>query len=236
MTVDESMPELIGEVTNALFLRAREMAQGAKGIRCEDFIAAAAAFAGEVCMRKAADFDFDNHAFTPGERIFSQKVNVVLSGDVTEWKDVPVTSAFGALHNLLTRSREIAWPPETFPGIAAIYENFAKGRGHGVAPVQWGYVPLSLSPSHFPQMPPLRSAFELRKVALGIIGKKPIPVDLLLAASSISLIKALTVTRSAIDNAVAIRLAMETMNGIAKTAPVLPKHMQEFAAKANAGS
>jgi hypothetical protein len=35
---------------------------------------------------------------------------------------------------------------------------------------------------------------------------------------------------------VAIRLTFETLNGMAKTAPVLPKHMQEFATKATAGS
>jgi hypothetical protein len=230
------MPELITDLTNALFKLAGEMARSPKGIRCEDFISAAAAFAGEVCMRKAADFDFDNSTFAPGKRVFSQKVNAVLSGDVTEWKDVPVTSAFGAIYNLLARSREIAWPPETFPGISQIYENFAKGLGHGASPAQWGYVPLSLPPAHLPQMPPLRSAFELRQVALGITGKQPIPTDALFAASSITLIKTLTVTRSAIDNAVAIRLALETMNGMAKTAPVLPRHMQEFAAQAKAGS
>jgi hypothetical protein len=236
--MDASMPELTAKLTDALFRKAKEMAEGPREgtYRCEDFISAAAAFLGEVCMRKAADFDFDNHSYTPGKRIFSQKVNVILSGDSAEWRDVPITSAFGALHNVLIRSREIAWPPETFPSVAEVYESFARSGGQGAPPVQWGYVPLSLPSDHFPRMPPLRSAFELRRVALGVIGKQPIPLDLLFAASSVSLIKVLIATRSAIDNAVAVRLAMETMNGMAKTAPVLPRHMQEFAAKANLGS
>ena len=225
------MPELIGKLTDALFLKAKAIAEGPKKgrYRCEDFISAAAAFAGEVCMRKAADFDFDNHSFTPGQRIFSQKVNIFLSGDLTEWRDVPIDSAFGGLYNVLTRSFEIAWPPETFPSIAEIYENFAKSRGHGAPPVQWGYVPLTVSPDHFPQMPPLRAAFEIRRLALAISGQQPIPVDVLRGVSLGCLIKTLIVTRSAIGKGVAIRLAMETINGMAKTAPVLPRHMQEFA-------
>src|SRR5665213_1762622 len=139
------MPELTDKLFSAAYLGAQEMARGPKGIRCEDFISAAAAFAGEVCMRKAADFDFDNHSFPPGKRIFSQKVNFFLSGDRTEWRDVPVDTAFGSLYHVLTRSREIAWPPESFPGIAEIYENFARSGGHGMPPVQWGYVPLTVS-------------------------------------------------------------------------------------------
>ena len=78
-------------------------------------------------------------------------------------------------------------------------------------------------------MPPLRSAFELRRAALEIINQEPIPIDAFSSASSITLISALTVTQPAIDKAVAIRLAMETMNGMAKTAPVLPRHLEEFA-------
>lgn len=217
------MAELIEKLTDALFRLAQTRAEGSKGrYRSEDLISAAAAFAGEVCMRKAADFDFEDHPFTPGQRIFSRKVNKVLSGDMTDWATVPLESAFGALHNLLTHSQEIAWPPETFPDIAEIYQNFAKGSA------QWGYVPLSLPSDHVPRMPPLRSAFELRQVALPIKNEQPIAVDALFSASLTSLVTALTVTQSAIDNAVAIRLAIETMNGIAKTAPVLPRHMEEF--------
>jgi hypothetical protein len=218
------MPDLVVKLTDTLFRLAQTIAEGATGrYRCEDLISATAAFAGEVCMRKAADFDFDNHVFTPGQRVFSPKVNVVLSGNLADWRTVPVTSAFGALYNLLTHSEEIAWPPEIFPNIAEIYKNFANGSA------EWGYVPLSLSSGHIPRMPPLRSAFELRRAALEIINQEPIPIDVFSSASSITLISALTVTQPAIDKAVAIRLAMETMNGMAKTAPVLPRHLEEFA-------
>jgi hypothetical protein len=217
------MPELIETLTDALFRLAQTRAEGAKGrYRSEDLISAAAAFTGEICMRMAADFDFDDHPFTPGQRIFSRKVNSVLSGDLTDWEVVPVTSAFGALRNLLTHSQEIAWPPETFPDIAEIYENFTK------ITVAWGYVPLSVSSDHAPRMPPLRSAFELRQAVLPSGDEPPVPIDVLFSAGLTSLVTALTVTQSAIDRSVAITLAIETMNGLAKTAPVLPRHMREF--------
>ena len=44
--------------------------------------------------------------------------------------------------------------------------------------------------------------------------------------SQLALVKVLTKTRRAIAEAVAIKLAFETINGMAKTAPVLLKHMQ----------
>ena len=218
------MPEHHANLAALLFDAAKAMTQFPKGRnRCEDLISATAAFAGEVCMRKAAAFDFDNHTFTPGKRIFSDKVNAVLSGDKIDWNDIPVDSAFGELRAFLTGRPDIQWPAETFPLVAEVYKVFAKGAPR----LEWGYVPLSAPPANAPHMPPLRCAFELRRIALSVIS--PHSINLLRTFSAVALTKALVVTRQAIDPAIAIRLAMETMNGIAKTAPILPQHIQEFA-------
>jgi hypothetical protein len=223
------------ELVEKLSQFAQALAEGPrKGMfRCEDMISAAAAFAGECCLRKSAVIDFDNHNLTPGKRIFSDKINDVLSGDRTSWSEIPITSTFGTLYNALTHS-EIpngAWDPRLFPEVAEIYRQYAAA---GAPP--WGYVPLTVAPVHTPKMPPLRAAFELRRLAFAHRTPEfPKPNDLL-AISQFLLMKILMMTRTGIDEIVAIRLTFETLNGMAKTAPVLPKHMQEFAAKAPAGS
>jgi len=210
------------------------MAEGPKQcFRCEDIISAAAAFAGECCLRKAAIFDFDNHDCVPGQAIFSGEINHILSGDRTDWGDVPVTSVFGGLHNILTHFPEEPWDPSAFPGVAEIYRGYAAARGHGAPPIQWGYVPLTLAPHHAPRHPPLRAAFELRRFTFAVCAQDlPKPGDLCNIAQ-LSLLRALAKLRRAIDKAVAIRLAMETLNSMAKMAPVLPRHIREVASKAS---
>jgi hypothetical protein len=224
------------ELVEKLYQLTEALAEGPrKGMfRCEEMISVAAAFVGECCLRKSAVIDFDNHDFAPGRRIFSDRINEVLSGDRTSWKGIPISSAFGALYNLLTRADAPngVWDPQLFPEIADIYQQYAAASGS----VPWGYVPLTVAPMHMPKMPPLRAAFELRGLAFAHRTPGfPNPDDLL-AISQFLLMKVLMKTRRGINEAVAIRLAFETLNGMAKTAPVLPKHMQEFAARAKAGS
>src|SRR6202011_6167898 len=100
--------------------------------------------------RRAAIFDFDNHDCRPGQAIFSGNLNLILIGDRTDWGDVPITSAFGGLHKILTHFREEPWDPGTFPHMAEIYRGFPRPRGHAAPPIQWGYVPLTLAPHHAP--------------------------------------------------------------------------------------
>ena len=63
---------------------AQAMAEGqSKGMfRCEDMISATAAFVGECAMRNADELDVDNHPYAPGRAIFSQRINMVLSGEI----------------------------------------------------------------------------------------------------------------------------------------------------------
>jgi hypothetical protein len=224
--------ELVGKLGQL----AQALAEGPrKGMfRCEDMISAAAAFAGECCLRKSAVIDFDHHDFAPGKRIFSDRINDILSGDRASWKEIPITSTFGTLYNALTHS-EIPhgiWDHRLFPEVTEIYQQHAAAGGS----TPWGYVPLTVAPMHAPKMPPLRAAFELRRLAFANLTPDfPKPNDLL-AISQFLLMKVLMKTRPSINEAVAIRLTFETLNGMAKTAPVLPKHMQEFATKATAGS
>ena len=209
---------------------AQAMAEGqSKGMfRCEDMISATAAFVGECAMCNADELDVDNHPYAPGRAIFSQRINMVLSGDRTDWREVPITSTFGALYGILTHAGAPggAWDPRIFPDIAGIYQSYAAARGPNAPAGQWGFVPLGVAPGHAPKMPPLRAAFELRRLAFANrTAAFPSRTDLS-TVSQLALVKVLTKTRRAIAEAVAIKLAFETINGMAKTAPVLLKHMQ----------
>jgi hypothetical protein len=227
------MPNQHADLVEKLDHFTQALAEGPKKgmFRCEDMISAAAALVGECCLRNSAVFDFDHHDLAPGRAIFSDKITGILSGDRANWQEIPLTSVFGVLYFTLTRNPKAPWNPGIFPDVAEIYRHYAAARGSKAPAVQWGYVPLTSTPAHAPTKPPLRAAFELRCLAL----KDPtlFPGDLLSVSQSL-LIKTLIKVRSAIDDAVAIRLALETMNGMAKMAPVLPRHMQEFAAAAKA--
>jgi hypothetical protein len=197
--------------------------------RCEDLISAAAAFAGEACMRRARDFDVDNHDYNPGSPIFSTTVNVLLSGDRSEWKDIPVTSAFGGLYSLLTNHSQAPWPSALFPNVGELYGRFAAARRNGTPKEQWGQAPLSVPAAHLPAMPPLRAAFEIRRMVFSRWRSDQFSPDGLTTVAQTCVLKFLIMLRAHIDPRIAVTLAMETLNAMAKTAPVLARHMEEFA-------
>jgi hypothetical protein len=230
------MTDQPGGLVERLSQFAQALSEGPqKGMfRCKDMISAAAAFVGECSLRKSAVFDFENHNLKPGSGVFSDRINKVLSGDLTNWPDIPAASTFGALRNILTHSDvpNGSWDPRVFPDIAAIYQHNAAARGS----TPWGFVPLTLAAKHAPRMPPLRAAFEMRRFAFANSHPDIPTSDDLMAISQFSLMKVLMKARRAIDETVAISLAFETINGLAKMAPVLPRHMQEFATQAKTGT
>jgi hypothetical protein len=181
-------------------------------------------------MRLAGDFDFDHHNFKPGQAIFSSKINKILSGDCTEWGRIPSTSAFGAVFNILTHYPRAPWDPELFPDVAKIFADYAASKGPKGVKAQWGFVQLSLGEEHSPSIPPLRAAFELRRAVLRVAGFSSLSRTDLSTISVLALTKLLVQLRGNIDDSTALALALETLNAMAKTAPVLQKHINEFAA------
>jgi hypothetical protein len=197
--------------------------------RCEDLISAIAAFTGEAVMRQAGDFDFDHHTLTPGQPVFSLKVNGLLSGDRSEWPEIPVTSVFGAIHNILPNHPSHPWPRESFPNVGKVYERFAAAR-HGGVSKDWGKAALSVPPSHYPSegMPPLRAAYDLRRSVGKQWQSQGVSAEAIAAVAQFSLLKIMTLVRAQIEPKIGLLLAFETINSMAKTAPVLPKHMEEW--------
>lgn len=84
-------------------------------------------------------------------------------------------------------------------------------------------MPLSLPPEHWPERLPLRVAFDTRRdvdAALGAVGEKRLR-SLRIYTRALTLVS--QEAGDSLDPAVALALALETVNGMAKTAPMYGK-------------
>jgi hypothetical protein len=223
---DDNLPKAVDELVEALY----RFVRGPAGqFRPEDVISAAAAFAGECVIRRAGDFDFDRHTFTPGQPIFSPNVTQLLSGDRADYEEMPRRTVFRGIYMILVHHPNRPWPRESFPDVRKIYERDTAARVHGVSK-DWGKAPLSVPRTHYPSedRPPLRAAFVLRGfVAKRWPNERPSAESLLLMAQYL-VIMAMTQMRTQIEPKIGLLLAFETLNAMAKSAPLLPKHIQEF--------
>lgn len=182
-------------------------------VRVEELLSAAAAIVGERCIEAAGDFDARNHAFTPGSRVFSDNVNELLCGEVANAAAAPADSVIGVLRDRIAGS---GYELKDFPSLEEIFRSFAAGIGDAA---DWGRVPLTVPDENRPFLMPLRAAYETR-----------VHIDRMLPAGgdaksrlhvvTLALAEALIAVAEAIDHPLALRLALETVNGMAKTAPM----------------
>jgi hypothetical protein len=103
-------------------------------IRAEDVIAAAASITGERCIEAAGNFNSRKHNFVPGSRVFSDKVNELISGDSAgnDLDAVPAESIIGILRDRLLPS---GYAKSDFSPLTVIFEHFAANVGR---PSEWG--------------------------------------------------------------------------------------------------
>jgi hypothetical protein len=223
----DNLPEAINEFVPAVFHVAHVLTNRK---RCEDVISAAAAYMGECVMRQAGDFDFDRHTWDPGKPIFSLKVTQLLSGDRGDWRDIPETSVFGFLRGRLIKHPTYPNPPDCFPNIGQLYRRYAAARQNGIPKDDWGKAPLSVPKNHYPSegMLAIRAAFELRNIVDKKWGDENLSAKMLRGLAELSMIKILIQIQRYIAPDIAVLLAFETINAMAKTAPFLPKHMQQL--------
>lgn len=191
-------------------------------VRVEDLIAGTATIVGEQCIGAAGDIDPRQHSLVPGSRVLSDAVNELLVGNVTSdrWGDYPLTSVCGALKMILTTKggyaeSDLCSMPELFAGFAS-----KVAQGGADATSEWGKVPLSIDAAHHPRFLPLRLAFETRGLVDQIFAAFGTDVNKRLMASTFALAHVLIWVADAIDRKLAVRLAMEMVNGMSKTAPM----------------
>ncbi len=103
-----------------------------------------------------------------------------------------------------------------FPSLKMIFEHFAANIGQQS---DWGKVPLSVPEQNHPFVLPLRVAYETRPLVDQILAPLSSSEERL-RASVVALAESLVAVRQVLDNKVAILLALQTVNGMAKTAPM----------------
>ena len=197
-------------------------------IRVEDLLSAAAAVCGEACIAAAGEFDPEDHSYTPGSAVLSQQVNQVLCADAQEW-DHAGDSVFG-----IVRERGLAngYQPEHFPPILEPIEHYVASlvSPAGDPQARWGRVALSVPEANWPHFQPLRRAYEIRAAANKVYADLKIERVERPSACAIALAVELARVRQAIDPGIAIRIVLETVNGMAKMAPMTERHMREATA------
>ncbi len=187
-------------------------------IRAEDLISAAACVVAELCIEATGDFNPRKHQFIPGSRVFSTKVNEIFCGDVQDLEKVPADTVVGTLKDHLLGK---GYNDADFPPLGRIFSFYAANIGQAT---DWGKVPLSIPRENWPSVLPLRVAYEARPAVDRVL--KPIESpNARLRASVIALVEALIAVRDVIDKKIVLSLALETIHGMAKTAPMTAEAM-----------
>jgi len=194
-------------------------------IRVEDLLSAAAAVCGESCIVAAGEFDPATHSFVPGSPVLSDRVNGILVNDAQDW-DGAGTSVFGIIRSAILSH---GYASDDFPPIADPIRRFVESLGSaGEGPGSgWGFIALSVPEANRPRVQPLRAAFELRAPVRKVLQDHGVARADWPSTCAAALVIELTRVRQAIEPGVAVRIVLETVNGMAKTAPMTERHLSE---------
>ncbi len=183
------------------------------GTRAEDLITVSASIAAELCIEVAGDFNPRKHKFVPGSRVFSEKVNELFAGNSHDIETAPAKSIVGMLRDKVLTA---GYTKADFPSLKTVFEHFAANIGKQS---DWGKVPLSVPEANEPLVLPLRVAYETRATVDRVFHSLASP-PLKLRAATLTLAEVLIAVQNAINKNTALLLALETVNGMAKTAPM----------------
>jgi hypothetical protein len=191
-------------------------------IRVEDAVGAAAVIVAERCIDAAGNFPLRDHELTPGSRVLSDTVNGLICGDELELAKIPPQTVVGTLRACLDRK---LYADAEFPDLKEVMTTFLNGiSGEGI---EWGRVPLSVGKDHEPFILPLRVGYETRGIVDSILGPVLDDKARCMTIATLSLGAILQQVAGAIDHKLVLTLALETINGMAKTAPMTEKAMRE---------
>jgi hypothetical protein len=197
-------------------------------IRVEELLSATAAVVGEAMIAAAGNYDPRQHDHIPGSRVLSGDVNRLFCDDKS-LEDAPADSVVGVLRETVAAC---GFTHQDFPPLQDVVRHFVANIGKEE---EWGRVPLSVPEDHRPYIMPLQIAYETRDAvdrALAALGGD---VSQRLRATALALAKALCKTKDALDRRVATTLALETVNGMSKTAPMTRTAMALLMERARAG-
>jgi hypothetical protein len=201
----------------------RKLTERTNRIRTEDAICGAAAIVGERCIDLAAAYPLRDHNIPPGRRVFSDRVNDILCGNITGggFDLLPTDSIFGQLHRTLNPR---TYQAEHFPELGSVFSGYAAGFTKAE---DWGHVPVTVPALHHPTILPLQFAYETRSKVDSILAPVATEKERCLRIAVLALADILNHMSGAMPPAVAILLALELTNGMAKTAPMTDRAMRE---------
>lgn len=191
-------------------------------MRVEDLLTAGAAVCGESCIAAAGEFDPESHQFVPGSAVLSDRINEVLCANAGEWSKAG-ESVFGVIH---TGALAGGYAAADFPDLADVFRVYVSLLG-GAGTDRWGFVGLSVPEANWPLVPPLRYAYDQRAPVREILARYGVPRSAWPAACAHTLANELGRVRTAIDPGIAVRIVLETTNGMAKMAPMTDRHVRE---------
>jgi len=194
-------------------------------IRVEDLLTAGSAVCGEACIAAAGELDPESHQLVPGSAALSDRVNEVLCANAREWSKAG-ESVFGVIH---AGALAGGYAPSDFPELADVFRVYVSLLG-GAGTDRWGFVGLSVPRDNWPLVPPLRHAYDLRAPVREILARYGVPRSAWPAACAHALANELARVRTAIEPGIAIRIVLETTNGMAKMAPLTDRHVREATA------
>ena len=220
----KSKPTPIETCSHALYEALTKALTQNGRIHVEDLISAAAAIVGESSIEAAGDFNPRNHEFAPGARVFSTKANELISGD-KDFDEAPADSIIGILKDKLT---SCGFTKVDFPILKDVFTYFAANVGNKE---DWGKVPLSVPKDNHPFIQPLRAAYEMRPTVDKLFAPLGDNRQQKLHAATLTLAETLCKTRDVLARRIATTLAIETVNGMAKTAPMTDAAMAKVKAE-----
>ena len=217
-------PQELAAAVASITERALNLIQEPDGrVRVEDYLTALAAATGEASLVDSGLFDIEHTELIPGQGVFGDAINRVLSDDRTSVELAGRLTVVGVLRDELVP--EVV-PLAAFGSIERLYQHVAE---HAANP-PWGSIAVTVSEDHLPRVLPIRSAFEMRAVVeseserLGLrvtpIGpnRQVDPGRHSLCAAALA--AAITQTAGAMDPSVALTLALEVTFGMAKMVPM----------------
>ena len=191
----------------------RYVQDGAGRVRVEDYLTVLDAVTGDAALQAAGIFDVEQTDMAPGSPVFGDPINVVLSGDALEIADAPAGSVVGDLvGELVPRLPSL----DDFPTLRSLYEHVAKNVGAA----QWGEVTTSVPADNQPRVTPLRAAFEMRPLVAEMCDRANVALPRRHGPCAVAIAIALEQTREAIDQKVAVSLALEVTFAMAKMVPM----------------
>ena len=184
-----------------------------RGVRVEEYLTVLAAAAGEAVLASSGVIDIESNPMNPGGAILGAPINIVLSGDVMSFAEVPADSAMGILIGRLVPD---VFSLDQFGSVADVFKHVVEHIGQA----EWGRVATSVPEQNQPGILPVKAAFDLRDAVTAVQKALGLPLAQRYVPCVHALAFALTQTRSAIEPNVALTLSLQVLFTMAKMVPV----------------